>query len=221
MTDDLIPTPDEGRMAPVVLIEFMKLIDDLGGAHYFATLGFWERRHTLMAQAAQAPGDDETRRVWIYSGEPDDSVGKPYLSWLVTDLINEKLGRDGTFSTQLSNAWITGLFSAWESRFRAAITKLLKLSSAVECDEMGDLRRMRNDILHGRGIASREHTGQCVSLRWFDIGDPIRVTSDHIYEFHKKIGPKIADWVRLAIELEWKAIGVRPEDIPRLPPLDA
>jgi hypothetical protein len=146
----------------------------------------------------------EARTTWVNAGPPDETPARPYLSWPTRQLIDQKLGRDGAFSTQRSNTWIIGLFAAWEKRFRGELSKLLKLpeGEALACDEMGDLRLMRNDILHDHGIASRERTGRCRSLRWFGVGQSIRVNTSHIYEFHQKIEPQIAQWILRVASLE-------------------
>ena len=188
------------KVAPAILVEFMKLIQDIGGAHYYAMLGLWKERREIEALIAAKP-IIAGRTTWIAAGPPEEQPARVYLSWPTQELVYEKLGRDGAFSIQLSNAWVTGLFSAWESKFRKEIGRVLGLGGAEElsCDEMGDLRLMRNDILHNRSIASREHTGRCRSLRWFEQGQQIRVDTSQVYEFHKKIGPQIGQWTLEAV----------------------
>jgi hypothetical protein len=49
---------------------------------------------------------------------------------------------------------------------------------------MGDLRRIRHDILHHRGVASADNTAKCeVIAHWFGVGQPIVIAGEHISEF--------------------------------------
>jgi hypothetical protein len=54
----------------------------------------------------------------------------------------------------------------------------------VACDAMGDLRRLRHDITHGKGIATRRESGKCKLLTdWFTIGQYINVDILHASRF--------------------------------------
>ena len=50
----------------------------------------------------------------------------------------------------------------------------------------GDMRLIRNDIIHNRGIASRNKSGRCEVLKWFVEGEVIRIASHHIDDFVRK-----------------------------------
>jgi hypothetical protein len=126
--------------------------------------------------------------------------------------VDEKLGRDGSFSVQLSNNWIIGLVAAWEYRYRKEIANLLGLPTANDLvsDEMGDLTLIRNDVVHHQGIATARNMRRCRSLHWFSDGDAIRVDVPHIYEFQQKFAPQIGAWTRRTAEREWAALGEEP-----------
>jgi hypothetical protein len=53
---------------------------------------------------------------------------------------------------------------------------------------LGDLNKMRNDVVHHYGVATRENTGRCEKLRWFGIGKPIHVMPEHVAEFMGYLG---------------------------------
>jgi len=72
----------------------------------------------------------------------------------------------------------------WESWVRP------RLADAQGCDVkkievavFGDLRRIRNDIIHNGGTASEKWTGKCRVLRWFVPGHPIAIKAEHVAEF--------------------------------------
>jgi len=61
---------------------------------------------------------------------------------------------------------------------------------------MGDMRRMRNDVVRHRGIATAANTGKCEELRWFQPGDTIYVSDGLLADFMGRArltGPTIAD----------------------------
>jgi hypothetical protein len=200
---------EQTAMAPVVVLEFIELIHDMGGAHYYATLGLWRQRKDLEEMIAAQP-EIVDRSTWVMANSPEERPMRPYLHWATRELVYEKLGRDGAFSAQLSNAWIVGLVAAWEHKFRPELTQLLQLPEDLKCDVMGDLTLMRNDIVHHRAIATRKNAGRCRSLRWFNADQTIRVDTPKVYEFHQKITVLLGEWVRRAAELEYEAVGEIP-----------
>ena len=42
----------------------------------------------------------------------------------------------------------------------------------VRDDLLGDIRLLRNDIVHHGGIATKANSGRCKILQWFNDGDP-------------------------------------------------
>ena len=48
---------------------------------------------------------------------------------------------------------------------------------------MADIGRMRNDVIHHVGIASKRNTGRCEVLKWFAAGEVIHPMMVHVAEF--------------------------------------
>jgi hypothetical protein len=58
----------------------------------------------------------------------------------------------------------------------------------VACDAIGDLRHLRNDVTHNRGIATKDESGKCVLLKdWFAIGGYIEVGISRVSWFYDLI----------------------------------
>jgi hypothetical protein len=53
---------------------------------------------------------------------------------------------------------------------------------------MADAVRLRNDIVHHRGIATKRNAGCAEVLTWFDEGDAILVTTARVAEFMGHFG---------------------------------
>ena len=69
------------------------------------------------------------------------------------------------------------IYNYWEDHYRQQIAEALGHDSKndLKAPIFGDLRHLRNSILHHRGIALAELEG-CELLRWFHEGDPIVIT---------------------------------------------
>jgi hypothetical protein len=207
---EYVGVPAEGK-APRILVEFMTFLNDSSGAHYYATQGFHDSRQALLREIEADP-DVANQNFTVMAGTPEDETQHPMLVWDIRELVDEKLGWNGAFSTQLSNMWVVNIVAAWEYYFRPAIANLLRRASAddLKCDEMGDLNLIRNDIVHHQGVAQADKSGRCRSLRWFSDGERIHIEARHIYDFQQKIGRQIADWVARAAEIEWEKLGLEP-----------
>lgn len=82
----------------------------------------------------------------------------------------------------LSGLCIASIYSMWEDRTRAAIADALDLDSKDEIMSplFGDIRRMRNALLHAGG---RVQTGTPFEvLQWFKKGDVIALTPERFHE---------------------------------------
>ena len=97
--------------------------------------------------------------------------------------------------------WIEEVYALWEYPHRAD----LKLSCEVEGElanalnpelkfirpritPMGDLRHIRNDLVHKGGVASVDETGKCQVLKWFKPGEQILLNTDHVLDFLHHMG---------------------------------
>ena len=192
---------DPPVMVPDILAEFLEFVNDMAGTHYFCTLGLWEVRRKQEELVKSLPPKDDRRAILSASSFGEGPL-RLYGTWKMDELIEKKLGRDGEFSVRLGRLWVTEIYGWWDSRYRKHIAGVLgKEPTQFFCDEIGDLRLMRDDILHNRSRASLGKTGRCISLRWFGPNDPIRITTEHVLEFNQKMGVNVAGWIRTAMAL--------------------
>jgi hypothetical protein len=160
--------------------------NDLTAAHGFSVMGL-ER---LPAYVATIPKHSMNQDPLILVGDnPTDSPKTPhYAGWRLSEVINQ-VKRNGPVETRLGHLWIVTLYALWEEKYRPRLAAARGRSSADEkYDLWGDLRHLRNDVVHHGGIATTENTGRCVLLRhWFQTGDIIRLKSRHFDEFLRLI----------------------------------
>jgi hypothetical protein len=80
----------------------------------------------------------------------------------------------------LGNLLLVSIFSFWEENYRSLIA--LELSIAKEqllIPVLGDIRLLRNDIIHHSAVAT-ERIERCEVLRWFKPGDRISLEEQQV-----------------------------------------
>ena len=162
-----------------VRTDFCRFLNDQAGVFIFARIGLGMaqvRFHQMLASA------DPDKHILVGDGAPSDDYTVGYQRWRIGD-VDQNLSDDGMIVTSLGRQWIVSIYAHWEHEYR----KRFAVSQNVSIDEFkvpifGDLRLIRNDIVHNRGIAS-DSMQRCEVLRWFSSGDSIRLTSEHLREF--------------------------------------
>ena len=105
--------------------------------------------------------------------------------------LNDLLKREGETEQLAFKGWVEQVYNCiWDSRYRNELTKSFEGPSIIKLQgaPIGDLRRIRNDLIHKGGIASAEHTGKCMVLKWFKPGDPIILGMRHVFDFLNQMG---------------------------------
>jgi len=82
--------------------------------------------------------------------------------------------------------WFTYVFAIWEEQFRGRLAKFWDSQmdekirrSDVLVDYFGDIRLIRNDFVHNKGIC--EYSANAVVLQWNFVADqPIEITTDQM-----------------------------------------
>jgi hypothetical protein len=89
----------------------------------------------------------------------------------------------------LGQQWIVAIASWWNDHYRQQFADALDIDRDLATHPlMGDINKMRNDVIHHHGIATADNTGRCEILTWFKPGDTIHVTHEHVAEFMKHLG---------------------------------
>lgn len=89
----------------------------------------------------------------------------------------------GRMHRRLTQQWIVTVYTGWESEFRVRIAAARGVDEgSVRAEFFGDLRHLRNDIVHNRGVASREHSTKCKAVlkRELRHGDPVYLRDDEL-----------------------------------------
>ena len=96
----------------------------------------------------------------------------------------------GPMEDSVYKAWVSDVYDLWESRYRTQLKHEVRhLPGAIRPrqDVLGDLRHIRNNLLH-RGIARRGEAASCEVLRWFAKGERMQVRLQHVLDFLNQMG---------------------------------
>lgn len=164
---------------------FLQFLNEAAGYYLYSVHGLSSFRETLLPHLAGGPFNPG-RRIFLSLDDDDDFA---YTNSLATEA-PWSLSESGPTARFLGLQWIVYVYSVWEGRFRKAIARAAnaKKDDDVECDVMGDLRWVRNDIVHNRAIATKNEAAKCKVLWSFSEGDPITVDWQDIRRFLSGFG---------------------------------
>jgi hypothetical protein len=177
--------PDE--YASAILDELRIDLYNLMTAHGFACMGLRRMREYF----ANIPGhpDDPDPVIHLENVVPENPdwpknpAWLPNAEWRLSEAIKQ-VQDHGPVEVLLGRQWIVSLYALWEDEYRRRLAKAHGRSKEEEkYPLLGDLRYLRNDVVHHHGIASAENTGRCEVLRWFKPDEPIQVDGRHFGEF--------------------------------------
>ena len=156
-----------------VTSDFFGFLGDAAATHSHAVMAlkFYLDRLALLPKVPGA-------QMFVGQGDPNLPESRVYSAWRV-DQLEGRLGDKGLVAVELGRQWVVTVFAYWESAFRKRFAAALGVPwNAVIDPMMGDIRRLRNDIVHHSALATREEFGKCEILgHWAKVGEPI-VLSD-------------------------------------------
>ncbi len=83
----------------------------------------------------------------------------PATASLQSDDLLRALRQDGAFTDALAKSLLVVIYSEWDEYYRPNFAKALgRKKNSVRCDLLGDLRLVRNCVVHGQSIITDEHT---------------------------------------------------------------
>ncbi len=175
---------DENEQSVRLTNEFIDELNNIAGIHAMALTGIIKMAE--FARTLKAPSADST--LFVGHGNPNSQEGLAYQRWPIRTLA-ERLAPEGPVVRALGQQWIVMVASKWNDHYRALIAKALGIEkNELKDAAMADINRMRNDIVHHRGIASTGNTGRCEALRWFEVGEPLHILPVHVSELMSYMG---------------------------------
>ncbi len=160
-------------------------LNDQAGAFLYGIMGIDMVRDKLGERLRQANAD-LNRYLLLGDGDPNHPHTIGYQRWQI-GCIDRNLSREGVVCFTLGHQWLVTVFAYWEHECRPRIAKVYRVSvDEIKEPVFGDLRLIRNDILHNKGIASAK-IRNCKVLQWFSPDQRIQITSENIKDFMAKL----------------------------------
>jgi hypothetical protein len=160
------------------LVEFEQVIDTIVGVYIDATLGFdiYQSRLSEITKNSLP-----SARIFYGDGDPNDPTTIASHVAPISEVIsrNTKTGNNFRF---IGNMCLISIYQYWEDNYRAKIARLFqKDKNALKEPIMGDIRLLRNSIIHHNAIAKKD-VENCTLLRWYTEGDEIFITKEQFHE---------------------------------------
>jgi hypothetical protein len=174
------------RMTPIH-DEWAEVLNDIAGTHAFSQAGIALAREHYMPLVENAP-DPERDLIWVQGFSPKDPDKFGYMRWKIRT-IPDRLATDGPVAQRIGQQWAVLIHTQWEHNFRPRFAAAAEIEKKdVKEPLMADIGRMRNDIIHHHGKATKKNCGRCEVLKWFQPGATILITAKQVSEFMEHVG---------------------------------
>jgi hypothetical protein len=184
------------------LQELAEFLNDAAAAHAFAGAGlqFLLERFEEVSKSVPSDPTNPEPKIILGIGDPNSPEAQPYADLRVADL-SARLADAGPVVTQIGQQWVVQVFTAWEEYFRPGLARAYGCQpSDVSYPLLGDLRRLRNDVAHHRGVATKNNSGRCEVVHWVEPGDTILVRGQQVAEFMR-----LFPWAALQAGPAWNS----------------
>lgn len=210
---------NDANSADYIIREYIDFVNQQVGVYMDAIAGFAGHYARVERQVCRVMRKDKPKKsddqpvVWASYEDPS----KP-------DIIHNRIIRsndymssnsvDGSNTQQHSQAILVFLFTYWEDEIRPRLAKSMDIAvNEIQSDVMGDLRIIRNVILHSKGIIRQDkHKSIKLLGDMFAVDQPIYVSYENMHKIFVLIKQ---DCARLL--LKWLGMenspNLKPEDI--------
>jgi hypothetical protein len=166
--------------------EFLTTLTDVAGTLGLTLIGLSHTR--TWAEAQVMPGMTEDSMLMMGGNNPNAPEGYSFLRWPALTL-PQRLAAQGPVARDVGQQWLITVAAHWNDHFRGRLAEANRIKKS-EFKEPGlaDITKMRNDVLHHRGVATAANTGRCEIFRWFSSGEEIYPTLGHVVDFMAYMG---------------------------------
>lgn len=185
-----------------LFVEFYHVVDSIYGVYLDSTRGFHlvkEQQIKAQQEAVQMLKSTQPelanieyldKRPTTYGrGDPNkpEHVKLHTCSQAELKARNEEGGANQKF---IANMCLVSIYQYWEDHYRKKIAGVLgKKNSDIQSDIMGDIRLLRDSIIHHEAVGKKK-VEKCKVLMWFKKGDEIFIDKkkfeeiiSHIYNY--------------------------------------
>ena len=203
-----------------VIREYIDFVNQQVGVYIDALAGFAghharvERQVHRVNRPVRSEGDSAGQQVLVWTSYEDPTKPNVIHNRIIRAQDYLAANTKGGFNEQQhAKAIVVFLFTYWEYeiRPRLATAKGVRVH-AIQCDAMGDLRILRNVILHAKGIMrSDEHAELRKLAELFSADQPVHLSYENMQKIFVAVkqdcGKMLLDWLGI------KDAPIQPEEI--------
>jgi len=134
-----------------LLAEFQAACQSYFACFALANMGM----KTFSEQLSKVPGPKDAT---VFLSAEDPTKRKATATMTIGELLNFA-APDGHFTDTLAKSMLVRIFTAWEEYYRPMFAEAIGVDDPdrVKCDLLGDLRLIRNCIVHAKSVITNEH----------------------------------------------------------------
>ncbi len=183
----IISPPDASQASVSQALKVLKGFRDACQKQYAAFCGAVNGRLLAYERFRQVIEPANGDKSFFIGTGPPDSEQLPGQSTIVQmsqkDFL-ESLKQGGAFEQQHAKAFAVFIYTLWEENYRQRIANAMSVSKdSVNCALMGDIRHVRNVIIHDNSVVSQDFPGKLklLSQIWDLKPGELRITEKMLH----------------------------------------
>ncbi|MCB1859788.1 MAG: hypothetical protein KDI63_16055 [Gammaproteobacteria bacterium] len=177
-------------------VEFHEELDQLFGFYFDADMAFsMTKKYLTEIQQKQKISDSST--FMFGDGEPPGPPDQAILASLhstTLGALKQRMSKNLSDSQRAAQAVLVFTFHIWEEKYRNSLVDKNGIAlGTLDSDIMGDLRLIRNCIIHNKAIADNG-VSRCKVIKHFLPGASIILTDAIMFEVIRAIRDEFSKW---------------------------
>ena len=169
--------------------DFFVEADQLFGLHFDIGMSFAISRKRLETLQREHGMNDESPFMFADRSPTELPEVEMERSLHSTSLgaLKQRIADPGFDLVQSAHSIVVFVYHLWDERFRGLLARERNVASrSIQIDVFGDLRLIRNSLIHNRGIAATA-VAKCKVITRFKPGDRIEFTKLDIHDLVREL----------------------------------
>ena len=180
---------DGGPEAVALLGDFLSACQEHYFAFYTGIYGIGKFRE--MCESLFAPEHrDNIFSIGNNFPDAEQSAGHSTIAHIRQGEILDSLSEDGVFENYHAKALVVIIYHLWDEYYRPRIADVLSVNASnVKCTLMGDIRRVRNLIIHNKSLVPNYYSENLEFLPqiWTIGPGELRITHDMVHAWMEQL----------------------------------
>jgi hypothetical protein len=169
------------------VLDYVVTVDGLYGHYLDSTDGFVANAKSVEQVQSQLitvvpPGTDlDARNMFYGHGNPNDQVNR-ILHRTTQGEYKQRNAKGGHNHVRAAQLLVVLIYEYWDSEHRAKIATAMNLPSPndLQVPLIGDLRLLRQDVIHHRSLLQLKHVEKLQVLPGFNAGDELTLDGEAV-----------------------------------------